>query len=474
MQLLVPCTAYTCVCCTITDESLAKTEALRRKLQHVEHHKEVQAAVQQGATATTLSLIQLMTYVLFDTLARGRDRSTMHTWCEYLAAQYCQSQEARDWLLQQVRLTSSTCCSGTTSLLQRHHIIASIAAAPSEKGLYCISTVEQQPPIQWQQQQQQQQQQRGPSHSAKIASFIAAALATAKLTKASTAADTTAAATTSAATGSTAADASADSKGDTPSAAVAWGQRSDEQGVEESKGNYMDDDDETVNTVTATDVTAAVGPQMPVEPQAIAAAPVAAETAVAAEADTVADRKPEISDTGGSASHESAAPAAAAAVPTAEDLASATVAAAAAYGTVAGDDYVYSSDDEGYAKSECASDSSTGNTEPDDFGHTFDKSLSTVTVKNQHLSWDEAQAMEMSLSSSATAAAAAAQGQLDKATAHLWEQRREFRADLAKAKRLEMTPPDEHDDHPEVSSLNFKLKPSIITLKVDICMIYKH
>jgi hypothetical protein len=265
------------------------------------------------------------------------------------------------------------------------------AAAPSEKGLYCISTVEQQPPIQWQQQQQQQQQ-RGPSHSAKIASFIAAALATAKLTKASTAADTTAAATTAAATGSTAADASADSKGDTPSTAVAWGQRSDEQGVEESKGSYMDDDDETVNTVTATDVTAAVGPQLPVEPQATAAAaPVAAETAVEAEADTVADSKPEISDSGGSASHESAVPAAAAAaaVPTAEELASATAAAAAAFGSVAGDDYVYSSDDEGYAKSECASDSSTGNTEPDDFGHTFDKSLSTVTVKNQHVSWDE-------------------------------------------------------------------------------------
>jgi hypothetical protein len=65
----------------------------------------------------------------------------------------------------------------------------------------------------------------------------------------------------------------------------------------------------------------------------------------------------------------------------------------------------------------------------------------------------QAQAMEMSLSSSATAAAAAAQGQLDKATAHLWEQRREFRADLAKAKRLAMTPPDGQDDHPEVSLL---------------------
>jgi hypothetical protein len=266
------------------------------------------------------------------------------------------------------------------------------AAAPSEKGLYCISTVEQQPPIQWQQQQQQQQQ-RGPSHSAKIASFIAAALATAKLTKASTAADTTAAATTAAATGSTAADASADSKSDTPSPAVAWGQRSDEQGVEESKGSYMDDDDETVNTVTVTDATAAVGPQLPVEPQAAATA--AAETAAVAEADAdaVADSKPDSSDT---VDHKSVAPAAAtvptaaaAAVPTAEELASATAAAAAAYGTVAGDDYVYSSDDEGYAKSECASDSSTGNTEPDDFGHTFDKSLSTVTVKNQHVSWDE-------------------------------------------------------------------------------------
>jgi hypothetical protein len=130
IQLLLSCTVYTCACCTMTDESLAKTEALRRKLQHVEHHKEVQTAVQQGATATTLSLIQLMTYVLFDTLARGRDRSTMHTWCEYLAAQYCQHQEARDWLLQQVRLTSSSWCSCCTLILsQCHHIIERVVCS---------------------------------------------------------------------------------------------------------------------------------------------------------------------------------------------------------------------------------------------------------------------------------------------------------------------------------------------------------
>jgi hypothetical protein len=81
--------------------------------------------------------------------------------------------------------------------------------------------------------------------------------------------------------------------------------------------------------------------------------------------------------------------------------------------------------------------------------------------------------MEMSLSSSATAAAAAAQGQLDKATAHFWEQRREFRADLARAKRLAMAPPEGQDDHPEVSLYTFNLKPSVFItsmIKNGVCM----
>jgi hypothetical protein len=63
--------------------------------------------------------------------------------------------------------------------------------------------------------------------------------------------------------------------------------------------------------------------------------------------------------------------------------------------------------------------------------------------------------MEMSLSTATTTTTTAAPGKLDSSTAHFWNDRREFRAELTKARRLKLPSSNNGDDHPEVSSCNF-------------------
>jgi hypothetical protein len=87
-----------------TDESLQKTQALRAQLQEFERATELKLAELHSTRVSSLSMIQLMTYVLFDTIARAKDRSPMNNWCQFLATHFCQFAEARVWLLQQVAL----------------------------------------------------------------------------------------------------------------------------------------------------------------------------------------------------------------------------------------------------------------------------------------------------------------------------------------------------------------------------------